>query len=137
MGFFFYAEDIIDNQTEEPKRKFDLIRIVKLYILFINLAKEFYLKFNYNGLLVGKLSIEGVESAAIFPVDRFHPFFSPLETKRSILNDYDWNFTIDTSELNSSSLKAKQIEQVHSIIIGLGYFDTTKEVIDDLINKIK
>jgi hypothetical protein len=132
QGLLYNLIDIL--RVYEGKKCIWMESIATRLFLTLNGAKKFYANFDYQGVLVGELTLffNGVEDVLLHQIVMNSNRFFSIESKRNLLTQYIWSLETDTSVLNDDrSFQDLFLKKMREIYWDLGY-DTMD---DNLIKK--
>lgn len=133
-GLLYNKLDVM--RVDEHGRKVIFLSFLagRLFII-LKTAQNFYGSFGYQGVLKLSVSLSNVGEMFIKPI---HPdgFFFWDEDKECLLNDYSWEFELDTRILNDED-KFKQFyaEAIRNLYWNLGIKTLSDKVLDKFLEQ--
>lgn len=129
-GLLYNKLDVM-RVDEHSRRVIYLSSLARRLFIILKTAKNFYNNFGYQGVLKINVSLSNV--GEMF-VKLIHPFRD--EDKECLLNDYSWNFELDTSILgDEDKFKQFYVEVIRNLYWSLGIRTLSDKVLDEFLEQ--
>lgn len=129
-GLQIYTMGLIENIRKSSSDKVYISHIAESVLITLLVAKNFYQKIEYQGEVIGEVTVKNAKGLEIDPIVLSGRYIFPGGSRIGLLPIYNWDIKINTSDLNEAiKLKEYFIKKLKEIYWSFGY----KEEIQDTL----